>query len=505
MSFLLSVMRGVSLSPAQPREDASWISGRSPERCLMPLFSLIGQSASSCTLAPVPFQTAMLAPISARQPSNPKIIISSSNSPGITIVAPHKGQNRCRVQLSATDNDGYFVTDGHMLLKDDGSVRIAAQTEAFATFIPLVSNSPNAGRVSGQSGGGGDITAIAVFFMDDSQAPPHAVAQGLKNELHSTVATSADNHGLTVKLEDSPLLLVYASSSFADERVCLRAKMLQLHIGDCEGSWNISTEADLLLPPSKDNQHFDITCIIGHRGLIFASDTRGYVTCWALQSQLVQSDVLWRTWAHPGSVSSMTMFEIRKTYFILSGGPCDSRLILWSLDGQLLCSSCVSGNGIISIAASSDMIAVETSAGVDIFVVSFYLEGAFDSDADDDGGDNGLELSNLLKRKRTLPCRGPMCFAEPPLGSRSHYLLYSCSSSQTGALEVLKYYNHSRAALSHASASCYILQAAAVSIEPVFFVFILFDAFAIDQSSANDMSCFRCGTAAPGRNSAACK
>jgi hypothetical protein len=60
------------------------------------------------------------------------------------------------------------------------------------------------------------------------------------------------------------LLLVYASSSFADERVCLRAKLLQLRDDDGGSSWSISTETDLLHPPSKDTPHYDVTCIVGH-------------------------------------------------------------------------------------------------------------------------------------------------------------------------------------------------------------------------------------------------
>ena len=65
--------------------------------------------------------------------------------------------------------------------------------------------------------------------------------------------------------ERPPLLLVYASSSFADERVCLRAKLLQLRDDDGGSSWSISTETDLLHPPSKDTPHYDVTCIAGHK------------------------------------------------------------------------------------------------------------------------------------------------------------------------------------------------------------------------------------------------
>jgi hypothetical protein len=48
-----------------------------------------------------------------------------------------------------------------------------------------------------------------------------------------------------------------------------------------------------------------------------------------------QSDVEWRNWAHPGGVASIVIFSIRKSFFILSGGPCDARVLIWSLDGAI--------------------------------------------------------------------------------------------------------------------------------------------------------------------------
>jgi hypothetical protein len=435
VSSLVSIMRGVSSGSAQLRCDASRMISRSSERCLLPVFELLGLSASSCTLAPVPLQIPMSLPSSSQlQLPPPQMIISSSNTPGITIVAPHKGSAHSRVSLSATDNDGYYVTDGQLSLRDDGGVSVAAQTEASTTFIPLVADISTASRAVGQTGGGGDITALAVFAIGDAPVLPHDAAQGSKKELSSAIFASACGNTAAAEVskassEHFPLLLVYASSSFADERVCLRAKLLQLHGGDSDG-WSISKEADLLHPPSKDTPHFDVTCIIGCKGLVFASDVCGYITCWVLQPQLTKTDVQWRSWAHPGGMSSMVIFTIRKNSFIVSGGHFDTRLILWSLDGQLLCTSCLSGKGAISIVAAADMIAVETSAGIDVFVALFYLEAAVDPSADDS------DDMNLLQRKRTLPCCGPMCFAESLPGSRHHSLLYACSSSHNGSIEV---------------------------------------------------------------------
>ncbi len=142
-----------------------------------------------------------------------------------------------------------------------------------------------------------------MFAIGSPPALPHSAAQGSKNELTSVTAASAAAV-LTAESAHSQLLLAYASSSFADEHVCLRAKLLQLQYNDGDSSWCISTEADLLHPPSKDSPHFDVTCIIGHKvgmcgdndcelnvvtqGLVFASDICGYLTCWALQPQLVK-------------------------------------------------------------------------------------------------------------------------------------------------------------------------------------------------------------------------
>lgn len=105
--------------------------------------------------------------------------------------------------------------------------------------------------LSGERGcGGSDITSLAVFA---------APAQDEKS------SKSADADAAAA----CQLLLVYASSTFADERVSCRAKLLQLHGSgsndSSSSSWRITTEADLLHPPSKDTPHFDVTCIAGCR------------------------------------------------------------------------------------------------------------------------------------------------------------------------------------------------------------------------------------------------
>jgi hypothetical protein len=145
VASLLRVMGGAGRSAAQQRADAQWTTGTSRDRCLLPLFSFLGQSAASCTIAPVPLHAAP-----AQEAAAPQVIISSSSTPGITVVSARKGRGRSALLSAATDIDGcpaqlllcrwnrfcalhlrcsYYVTDGHMLLKDDGGVVIAAQTE----------------------------------------------------------------------------------------------------------------------------------------------------------------------------------------------------------------------------------------------------------------------------------------------------------------------------------------------------------------------------------------
>ena len=106
---------------------------------------------------------------------------------------------------------------------------------------------------SGERGcGGSDITSLAVF------AAPAEDEQSSKSADADADAAAA-----------CQLLLVYASSTFADERVSCRAKLLQLHgngsYDSSSSSWRITTEVDLLHPPSKDTPHFDVTCIAGCR------------------------------------------------------------------------------------------------------------------------------------------------------------------------------------------------------------------------------------------------
>jgi hypothetical protein len=47
--------------------------------------------------------------------------------------------------------------------------------------------------------------------------------------------------------------------------------------------------------------------------------------------------------------------------------------------------------------------AVETSVGVDIFVAEFYLDAAEDEEEEEEEKRQGAE--DLLKKRRTLPCR----------------------------------------------------------------------------------------------------
>jgi hypothetical protein len=221
--------------------------------------------------------------------------------------------------------------------------------------------------LSGESGcGGSDITSLAVFA---------APAQDEKSSKRADADADADADAAAA----CQLLLVYASSTFADERVSCRAKLLQLHgnggydSSSSSSSWRITTEADLLHPPSKDTPHFDVTCIAGcrvrrravtdckfvimpGRGMCLpatsaATSLHGHCSLISPRSvrhpqhyhyrkhhyhhhHHVQCDVQWRCWAHPGGVSSLAIFSIRKTPFILSGSPCDPKLILWSLDGH---------------------------------------------------------------------------------------------------------------------------------------------------------------------------
>jgi hypothetical protein len=98
---LHNIMKCSSLSVAQQRQDAGWTSGRSRDRCLIPVFLFLGQSASSCILMPVPLHSHL----SSQKPLLPKIIISSSSTPGITIITPHCSS--IRISSSSTDSDGY--------------------------------------------------------------------------------------------------------------------------------------------------------------------------------------------------------------------------------------------------------------------------------------------------------------------------------------------------------------------------------------------------------------
>ena len=148
--------------------------------------------------------------------------------------------------------------------------------QASTIFVPLVTDSPviSAGVLpsaaacsrsarachscclSGESGcGGSDITALAVFAAPAQDEKPSKSADG-------------DDDAAACECQ---LLLVYASSTFADERVSCRAKLLRLRGNDSGGnsssssSWCFTTEVDLLHPPSKDTPHFDVTCIAGCR------------------------------------------------------------------------------------------------------------------------------------------------------------------------------------------------------------------------------------------------
>lgn len=100
------------------------------------------------------------------------------------------------------------------------------------------------------------MSAFAVFAVGNPSA-------GKKEESEELFDASVECH----------LVLLYASSSFADELVCLRAKLLTLH-GETKGeigssSWEMHTEVDLLHPPSACIARFDVTCIVGHEVLRF--------------------------------------------------------------------------------------------------------------------------------------------------------------------------------------------------------------------------------------------
>ncbi len=112
----------------------------------------------------------------------------------------------------------------------------------------------NCGAGSASLGGGGDVSAFAVF----SVGIPTAAKTEQSKELFNACV-------------ESQLVLVYASSSFADERVCLRAKLLTLHGESGTSSWEMHTEVDLLHPPSACIARFDVTCIVGHKVLRFLS------------------------------------------------------------------------------------------------------------------------------------------------------------------------------------------------------------------------------------------
>lgn len=110
----------------------------------------------------------------------------------------------------------------------------------------------NCGAGSASLGGGGDVSAFAVFTVGN---PTAAKTEESKEVFNACV--------------ESQLVLVYASSSFADERVCLRAKLLTLHGESGTSSWEMHTEVDLLHPPSACTARFDVTCIVGLKVLRF--------------------------------------------------------------------------------------------------------------------------------------------------------------------------------------------------------------------------------------------
>jgi hypothetical protein len=117
-------------------------------------------------------------------------------------------------------------------------------------------NACNCGAGSASLGGGGDVSAFAVFAVGNPSAA--------KTEEPKELFNASD---------ECPLVLLYASSSFADERVCVRAKLLTLH-GERKGEtgtsvWHMHTEVDLLHPPSACIARFDVTCIVGHKVLRF--------------------------------------------------------------------------------------------------------------------------------------------------------------------------------------------------------------------------------------------
>lgn len=115
VSSLIDAMRCASVSAAEQRQDAGWTNGKSRNRCLLPLFLFLGQSAASCMLSPVPFlshpppsfssSSSSTATTFSGRPQLPKVIISSSSAPGITIIAPCRGSSTQPLS-SPTDSDG---------------------------------------------------------------------------------------------------------------------------------------------------------------------------------------------------------------------------------------------------------------------------------------------------------------------------------------------------------------------------------------------------------------
>ncbi len=164
VSCLLQVMKGADVKAAQQRADKEWRGGRSRDRCLLPLFLFLGQSSSTCTILPVPLpfsssqssssSSSKVPSASNRQHPFPKIIISNGDSPGITVITPHLGGSGNQPLSTATDDQGYviphtafqrsdvvvfrsyFVSDGHILLKEDGGVRVRANTEVCSRLNP---------------------------------------------------------------------------------------------------------------------------------------------------------------------------------------------------------------------------------------------------------------------------------------------------------------------------------------------------------------------------------
>lgn len=116
VSSLIDAMRCAGLNAAVQRQDAGFTNGKSRSRCLLPLFLFLGQSAASCMLSPVPIlphpppsfssSSSSTATTSPWRPWLPKVIISSSSAPGITIITPCRGGSS-QPTSSRTDSDGY--------------------------------------------------------------------------------------------------------------------------------------------------------------------------------------------------------------------------------------------------------------------------------------------------------------------------------------------------------------------------------------------------------------